>query len=229
MKKRGLLFLLVLTFAAGYFSNSLIVGSEQLNTTNEVIKNALPIVHRDESIPCENTQVRVNAKENIKPVKLLSNQKSENGSSSIQSSVSDEKVVEKKSSQYPNEITDEEIDKILPPPFNQKLKNNHGYIREKYREFADATEQKEFDINIQNKLTDAISSNPYSKFLNIESLVCKANICEIRLYETKRGVWSYIQAEMHLQDWWPFGNSSASGFNTNTPKTTGWYVLLVKR
>lgn len=130
---------------------------------------------------------------------------------------------------YPNEISDEEIDKLIPAPFNQSLKNNHSPLREKYKDFAATNQQQDWDRNTQNKLTDAILSNPYAKFLTIESLQCKANLCEIRLYETKNGVWSLIQSEMRLQDWWDFGTSSSSGFNTNTPSVLGYYVLLQRR
>jgi len=130
---------------------------------------------------------------------------------------------------HPNEITDEDIDKLIPVPFNQSLKNNHGNLREKYKDFAATNQQQDWDRNTQNKLTDAILSSPYAKFLNIESLQCKANLCEIRLYESKNGVWSLIQSEMRLQDWWDFGTSSSSGFNTNTPSVLGYYVLLQRR
>ena len=130
---------------------------------------------------------------------------------------------------YPNEISDEEIDKLIPAPFNQSLKNNHSPLREKYKDFAATNQQQDWDRNTQNRLTDAILSNPYAKFLTIESLQCKANLCEIRLYETKNGVWSLIQSEMRLQDWWDFGTSSSSGFNTNTPSVIGYYVLLQRR
>jgi hypothetical protein len=130
---------------------------------------------------------------------------------------------------YPNEISDEDIDKVIPFPFNQKLKNHHGDLREKYKDFAAANQQSEWDKTMQNKLSDSISSNPYAKFLTIESLQCKMNLCEIRLYETKDGAWSLIMAEMRIQDWWDIGGSSASGFGTETPSKTGWYVLLPRR
>lgn len=130
---------------------------------------------------------------------------------------------------YPDEISDEEIDKAIPAPFNQSLKNRHGDLRGKYKDFAATNQQQDWDRNIQNKLTDAILSSPYAKFLTIESLQCKANLCEIRLYETKEGAWSVIMAEMRLQEWWDFGGTSASGFGTDTPSKMGWYVLFPRR
>lgn len=128
---------------------------------------------------------------------------------------------------YSKEISDEEIDKILPEPFGKQLKRNHGDIREKYKNFAENTEPLDWDKNMKNKLSDAIFSNPYSKFIKVDSLDCRANLCEIRLYETKFGAWSYIQSGMVLQDWWDIGASSASSFKTDS--ASGIYVLLAKR
>jgi len=134
---------------------------------------------------------------------------------------------------YPNEISDEDIDKVLPAPFNQALKNRHGDLREKYKDFAASSQPSDWDKEMQNKLSDAIFGSPYAKFINLESLQCKVNLCEIRLYETKEGVWSLIMAEMRLQDWWSFGGTSASGMPSNAPGTPpgamGWYNLFPRR
>lgn len=124
-------------------------------------------------------------------------------------------------------LTDEQIDKLVPPPFNKFLKGHDAALLEKYRKFSAQENPSSQDGDILNKISDAIASNPYSKFLNIESFQCKANLCEIRLYESKRGVWSYIQAEMSLQDWWKFHSSHATGFPSEKENINGWYVLLM--
>lgn len=130
---------------------------------------------------------------------------------------------------YPNEISDEDIDKVLPAPFNQALKNRHGDLREKYKDFAASSQPSDWDKEMQNKLLDAISGSPYAKFINLESIQCKVNLCEIRLYETKEGVWSLIMAEMRLQDWWSFGGTSASSIISTNPDLMGWYNLFPRR
>ena len=144
-------------------------------------------------------------------------------------SVSDTDTLVATENKYPNEISDEEIDKAIPTPFNQSLKNRHGEVREKYKAFVAASEQSDWDKNMQNKLSDAILGHPYAKFIDLELLQCKVDFCEIRLYETREGAWSLIMAEMRLQDWWDIGGSSASGFATDTPSKMGWHVLLPRR
>lgn len=73
------------------------------------------------------------------------------------------------------EISDEEIDKIIPSPFNQSLKNHHGELRKKYKEYANTDIQDEWSVSMQNKISDFILSNPYSKFISLEFISCKAN------------------------------------------------------
>lgn len=132
---------------------------------------------------------------------------------------------------YPNEISDVDIDKIVPAPFNESLKHHHGEVREKFKEYANASVPNDWDIRMQNKISDFVLSNPYAKNISVEFIGCKAELCELRLYENKKGVWSHIMSEMALQDWWDIGGYSASGntANKDKPETTAWHVLLPKK
>lgn len=140
----------------------------------------------------------------------------------------DPKVIAQK---FPKEITDEEIDRVLPAPFNKSLKNNHGELREKYKEFAETSTSNDWDTNMQHKLTDFILSRPYAKFISVESLACKAGLCEIRLFESKNGAWQFILSEMALQDWWDFGSYGSSGLSPEEgdKRGTSYLVLLTRK
>jgi hypothetical protein len=129
---------------------------------------------------------------------------------------------------YPNEITAEEIDRVLPAPFNDSFKHAHGFLREKYKDFVANTLPNDWDTRMQNKISDFIFSNPYSKFINVESLMCKSGLCEIRLFETKQGTFSAILSEMALQDWWDVGGYHASG-NAVADGRTAYHVLLPRK
>ena len=129
---------------------------------------------------------------------------------------------------YPNEITAEEIDRVLPAPFSDSLKHTHGFLREKYKDFVANTQPNDWDTRMQNKISDFIFSNPYAKFVNIESLTCKSNLCEIRLFESKQGAFSAILTEMALQDWWDIGGYHASG-NGPSDGRTAYHVLLPRK
>lgn len=121
-------------------------------------------------------------------------------------------------------ITDEEIDKLVAAPFNETLKRTSGPLREKYKSFAEATEQSDWDTNTQNRMTDALLGNQYSKFIELESLICRADYCEIRGRESKSGVFGLIMSEMMLQDWWKMGHSQW----TNGIDSSAFYALITK-
>lgn len=129
---------------------------------------------------------------------------------------------------YPNEISPEEIDRVLPAPFNDSFKHTHGFLREKYKDFVANTQPNDWDVRMQNKITDFIFSSPYAKFLNVESLLCKSGLCEIRLFETKQGAFNMILSEMALQDWWDIGGYHASG-NGVSEGRTAYHVLLPRK
>jgi hypothetical protein len=234
MKKIIIIF--IVAFTAGYFSHSAIgmrsasaEGATLTTSTNSQIdcsKTSVdgPKFTRAPSDPNEqqNQTVHSSKSDSVQSAASVP----ESGGNNY--SYSDDSVGNTEN-KYPNEISDDEIDKILPAPFNQRLKNHHGTLREKYKKYAETSQPLDWDKNMQNKLNDAIFSNPYSKFLKVKSLQCKANLCEIQVFETKSGVWSYIHSEMQLQDWWDIGGASASGFGTDVESTKGWYVLLSKR
>jgi len=128
-------------------------------------------------------------------------------------------------SQVKSNISDEEIDKLVPAPYNDALKRSNGPLREKYKQFADSNQQEEWDKNTQNRMTDALLGNTYSKFIELESVVCKVNFCEVRGRELKPQVVNLIFSEMMLQDWWDMGMSHlSSGATDNT-----FYGLYMRR
>lgn len=121
-------------------------------------------------------------------------------------------------------LSDEEIDKLVAAPFNETLKRTRGPLREQYKNFAEATNQNDWDINTQNRMTDALLGNQYSKFIELESLICRANYCEIRGRELKPNVFGLIMSEMMMQDWWKMGHS----LSTNGMKDGAFYALITK-
>lgn len=111
-------------------------------------------------------------------------------------------------------ISDEEIDKLVPTPYNDVLKRMNGPIREKYKEFAGSNQQEDWDTNTQNRITDALLGHSYSKFIELESVTCKASLCEVRGRELKPQVINLIFAELQLQEWWHMGDSQlVTGMN----------------
>jgi hypothetical protein len=131
---------------------------------------------------------------------------------------------QQQASQATSNISNEEIDKLVPVPYNEILKRMNGPIREKYKEFAESNQQEDWDRNTQNRITDALLGHSYSKFIELESVTCKASLCEVRGRELKPQVINLIFAELQLQEWWDMG---ASHLTTGMDKV--FYGLLMRR
>ncbi|WP_331352423.1 hypothetical protein [Cellvibrio sp. UBA7671] len=234
MKYIVVLIMVLAAYVAGYFTAKEPASSVASEITST--KNSESIIQRDD-IPqnmeefAEVDQISASKSNSEMKVDAATNLQSSTESAQIPNTQSTPTPVgtnNASGSDKKRPLTDEQIDKLVPAPFNQYLKGHDSALLEKYRKFSEQESPSSQDSDISNKISDAIASNPYSKFLNIESFQCKANFCEIRLYESKSGVWSYIQAEMSLQDWWKFQSSSAHGFDTGKENVSGWYVLLTR-
>ena len=220
-----------LVFFAGYFTHSLFeTNSAAKKELNKISSQINQDTHIRELVP----ESRVSnssglSKEQIASVQVLSKAAGgQNFSSATRMENRSGSLVESRpESNSPKEISDEEIDKELPEPFNSQLKHIHGALREKYKSFADSNAPLDWDVDKKNKLSAAIYSNPNSNYIKLDSLECRANLCEIRVYELKRGAWLNIQSGMALESWWDFGIAHADGFDTTSG--TGVYVLLVRR
>lgn len=136
-----------------------------------------------------------------------------------------EAAQQQSSSAEASNITNEEIDRLVPAPFNEHVKKSPGKIREKLKEFSEATEQDKWDITAQNKITDYLLGNSYSKFVELHSVSCKANFCEVRGRELKPNVFGVLIPEMMMQDWWDMAESQWSNGGTNGEV----YALFLRR
>lgn len=221
---------IILAFVAGYLSH----GINPAATTSIVLPKAEQMANNAASnaIPVPLSTVKEPATPVTKQTKAAESEVAKNAAKQaaleMLEASDDPKQAAKK---FPNEISDEEVDKIVPAPFNKSLKSTHGELREKYKKFAETNTPNDWDINIQNKLTDFILSRPHAKFINLESVICKANFCEIRLFETKNGSWQFILSEMALQDWWDFGSYGSSGLSPEEgdKRGTSYLVLLTRK
>ncbi len=240
MKNLPWLAALTVAFGAGYFTH---LGVSQyfmepttLNNKNELALSEHKNIDANKSMRTETilpSQSTYNSHPQSKAFQSSATNTINNLSrvnQDAEQSSSIEKVVSAKtmSKSYPNEMTDEEIDAAIPAPFNNSLKRTHGPLRVKYKDFIGASQPANWDMMMQNKISDALFSNPYAKFIQLESLQCKANLCEIRLYESKNGVWSFILSEMRLQDWWEFGGTHSSG-SSDTEGKHIYFVLLARK
>lgn len=133
------------------------------------------------------------------------------------------KVVEK--------ITDEDAKRFIPYPFNLALGIFKENDRERYKEFSDTQLSDDWDLTMQGQLVDAIYSHPYANALKVDSIACKAHICEIRLLATNASAWPLVFTDLRQQPWWQFGNNYSTyefGIKQDSRIQTVYFILLTK-
>lgn len=227
---------IVIAFFVGYFSRS-----PESVVTPEVIGDCLRLdAFKEVQSALQEDQARVNRLESAATESKASSSKMNRQEKVVEPPVPDQlgqgqaenpiatpyvDPSQSQTSQVKSNISDEEIDKLVPAPYNESLKRSNGPLREKYKEFVNSDHQEEWDRNTQNRITDALLGNTYSKFIELESVACKVNYCEVRGRELKPGVINLIFSEMTLQDWWDMGMSHlSSGATDNT-----FYGLYMRR
>lgn len=131
----------------------------------------------------------------------------------------------------PEKITDEDAKKVIPAPFNLALGIFQDNDRERYKEFSDTQLADDWDITMQAQLVDAIYSHPNGNALSIDSVSCKAHICELRVLATNSNTWPVVLADLRVQPWWDFGNNISIyefGIKQDTQIKTVYFILLYK-
>jgi len=128
-------------------------------------------------------------------------------------------------------ISDEEAKKVIPYPFVHALSIFEPEDRINYQKFSDANESDDWDLKMQAQLIDAIYSNPQSPALTLDSVSCKAHICELRIFAINNTAWPLVFADMQLTPWWSFKNSFSIyefGIQENFKIKTIYFVLLMR-
>lgn len=232
MKNTTWLVSVVFAFGLGYFFHAASVkGNLPKSEVVAAATTGLPAISLPvTSVKCEATSSRSSSSASSIPVTApVALEMNEPGS--LPSAAMPEMRSSAPASSSVAELSDAEIDKILPAPFNAVIKGNHGNDRDIYKKFSQASEPKDWDISMQNKLSDAILSSPYANALSIDSILCKGDICEVRIVEYKDGVWALLMAEMRMQTWWDFGANSSYGFAfvQDSKLLTGNLALFVRK
>lgn len=133
--------------------------------------------------------------------------------------------------QAPEKISDADAKKVIPYPFNLALGIFQENDRERYKEFSEAQLSDDWDMTMQGQLVDAIYSHPLANALTIDSVSCKAHICELRLLASNTKTWPLVYADLRQQPWWAFSNNHSTyefGIKQDAQIKTVYFILLYK-
>ncbi len=133
--------------------------------------------------------------------------------------------VENKISEKDKTVSKKEAEKYLPKPFSGVLagnKNKH-FMRD-FNKLNDEPVDYDWGYRMELHIKDFVIIHQFSEYINLESVVCKTSICEIRGFEAKDKTWNYVMNDMQLQEWWEFTNTSSTN---NHSEEFGQYFYVL--
>lgn len=126
------------------------------------------------------------------------------------------------------QFSDDEIDQLIPKPFNASHKKASPDLKAKYKDFVDTSKNRpdDWDMRMQGLLRDFIMSRPMSTDIVIESLLCNANMCEVRLLENKKYLLLGLFGDLMQQPW--IANQVKGTVDFNPDNSNACYILLMR-
>ncbi|GEM_PF-3124320 len=112
--------------------------------------------------------------------------------------------------QKPTKVSAAELDGKVPAPFDQVLLNSKGSFIEQFKRFDEEPVNYEWSVLMQQRIRDYVAMHEFGGHIELESVSCKASLCEIRGFDHHGKVWSVIEAGMAVQDWWRFNSAHAA-------------------
>ncbi len=127
-----------------------------------------------------------------------------------------------------NQYSDEEIDQLIPKPFSASYKKASPDLKARYKDFVDTSKHHpdDWDMRMQSLLRDFIMSRPMAADIVIDSLLCNANMCEVRLLENKKYLLLGLFGDLMQQPW--IANQVKGTVDFNPDNSNACYILLMR-
>jgi hypothetical protein len=131
----------------------------------------------------------------------------------------------------PDFISLEEVKKHIPEPFAGLVANSSIYITEDFTKLYEAEADFDWGPQMEQRVSDYIVTHQHASAVQLQSVTCRANICEIRGFPIDPALWrDNLLSEMATQPWWDFNStSSMSGSSTVNGEDTTYFYLLAKK
>ncbi|MDQ7049932.1 MAG: hypothetical protein Q9M92_10485 [Enterobacterales bacterium] len=125
----------------------------------------------------------------------------------------------KKSEDEVVQLSQAEVDKFLPSPFNQAMVGAKGSLAKYFNQYIDEEIDYNWNQEMENNINQFITLHQQSYNLELESVHCKSTTCEVRGFEKAGGAWQIVMVGMMQQDWWQFGGSSSTSRAGNSAES----------
>lgn len=110
-------------------------------------------------------------------------------------------------------ISTKQMEALVIEPFKNSIGNFVGAERNEIYNFHQEEEDLDWGYNMQNNISDFISTHYNANEVNLVSVICKQQRCELLIIQHVDEAWRKIAQDLGYQDWWKFRSSNSTSHN----------------
>ncbi|MFT5634747.1 MAG: hypothetical protein ACI89T_000174 [Cognaticolwellia sp.] len=127
-----------------------------------------------------------------------------------------------------SEISTTQMEDLVEAPFKDLVANFTGANKDEIYNFHQTEEDLDWGYNMQNYLSDFILTHYNADEINLVSVLCKQQKCELLIIQHTNGGWDKITQDLRQQPWWKFSSTnSSSGNYPNSENSIAIYTFLL--
>ncbi|MFT4928749.1 MAG: hypothetical protein ACI8WB_004869 [Phenylobacterium sp.] len=107
-------------------------------------------------------------------------------------------------------ISEQHAESLLPKPFSTLVGGQEGKTAESFNKFTEEPQDYDWGVMMENQIKDYIAGHQLGNYIEVNSIICKTSICEMRIFERQQETWITVLNQMSDQNWWTFVNVSSS-------------------
>lgn len=108
-----------------------------------------------------------------------------------------------------------EVEPLLPQPFAGLIAGSKGTLVERFQQLEKEAVDYDWAPLMEQRIADFISLHHLSSAIQLQSVRCKTNICEMRGFELEPQSWNQVLSSMQAQPWWQFNSTHSSSQSSN--------------
>lgn len=124
-------------------------------------------------------------------------------------------------------VSTSQMEALVDEPFKGLINSFTGVTRDQIYNFHQAEEDADWGYNMQNNISDLINTHYEVNDINLVSVICKQQQCEIQVIQHADEAWNKISQDLMEQDWWTFTSTiSSAGNASNSSNDMAIYTFL---
>ncbi len=112
-------------------------------------------------------------------------------------------------------VSSTQMEALVDVPFKKFIKSFTGVTREQIYNFHQAEEDADWGYNMQNTISDFIQTHYDANDIDLVSVICKQQQCEILVIQHVDDAWNKISQDLRQQEWWQFTSTNSLAGNAS--------------